>query len=408
MLPGVLVSEAADAERPAAVPRTPRDWVVDVVLFAVCVAAFAGELVGIVVPNAFGLPGWLLVVDVVLGAVACLAVWWRRRYPTATGVLGVAIGAVANTAVGALFVLLFSLAVHRGWTRAVPVTVVGALVAVPYIVVYFPGVIGDPLLFSVVIALAMVLCTTAGLAVRARRQLVVALRARADDLRREHELRVAETRRDERERIAREMHDVLAHRISLLSVHAGALEYRTAMAEQGGTPPTAAEVHEAVAVVRSNAHLALQELQDVLRLLRDPATDGEEGAAAPQPTADRIPALIGEARRSGQTVTARVDDGLTALPASTQRTVYRLLQEGLTNARKHAPGVGVEVEVARRGGGEVVVCVVNAVPVGVTTAEIPGARRGLLGLAERVERLGGRLDSGIDDGRFRLHARIPA
>jgi signal transduction histidine kinase len=205
---------------------------------------------------------------------------------------------------------------------------------------------------------------------------------------------------------------VLAHRISLLSVHAGALEYRTAMAE-GGTapPPTAAEVYSAVSVVRSNANQALEELREVLHLLRhaDATADveREESRAAPQPTTDRLPALVEEARRSGQQVHADLAEDLAALRPQLQRTVYRMVQEGLTNARKHAPGAAVDVQVRGEPGGEVVVEVGNPVPVGVTASEIPGAGAGLTGLAERVALQGGELTREIADGRFRLRACMP-
>ncbi|WP_433556516.1 sensor histidine kinase [Pseudonocardia xinjiangensis] len=414
MLPGEL-ARAVDPDGRAttgSARRTPRDWAVDLAMFLVAVLVGASEQTLVVLPDLFGLPTWLRIADPLLGAAACFALWWRRRFPVATGVLAAVAASMSNTATGAVFLLLFSLALHRGWTYAVPVSFGMVLLGVPYMATYFPAVFGPPVPWILVILLLVALVVTAGLGVRARRQLVLAMGLRADAERREHARALEESRHTERQRIAREMHDVLAHRISLLSVHAGALEYRTAMAESGtAPPPTAAEVHSAVSVVRSNANQALDELREVLHLLRDPAAtadvDREEIRAAPQPTVDRLPALVDEARRSGQDVHADLADDLSALRPQVQRTVYRIVQEGLTNARKHAPGAAVHVLVRGEPGGDVVVQVGNPVPLGVTTSEIPGAGSGLTGLAERVALHGGELTREITDGRFRLGASIP-
>ncbi len=280
------------------------------------------------------------------------------------GIGAAVVASVSNTSIGAVGVLLFTVALHRGWRRAVPIAIGATLLGAPYIFAFVPSDFGPQALWVVILALIMLLVVTVGLGVRARRQLVLALRVRADAARREHEQRLEASRRSERVRIAREMHDVLAHRLSLLSVHAGALEYRTATAESGAAPPlTAAEVHRAVGVVRSNAHQALEELRDVLGVLRLPdATDGkpwEEARQPPAPTARRLPALLDEARRGGQPVRADVSRRLAELCPRLQRTVYRLVQEGLTNARKHAPGAEVEVLVQGDPGRDVVVQVSN-------------------------------------------------
>jgi len=301
----------------------------DLMMCLVAVLVGASEHTLVMLPDMFDLPTWLRIVDPLLGAVACLALWWRRRFPVATGILAAVAASMSNTATGAVFLLLFSLALHRGWKYAVPISSGMVLLGMPYMATYFPPVFGPPAPWMFVILLGTALVVTAGLGVRARRQLVLAMRMRADDERREHARQLEESRHAERQRIAREMHDVLAHRISLLSVHAGALEYRTAMAE-GGTapPPTAAEVYSAVSVVRSNANQALEELREVLHLLRhaDATADveREEIRAAPQPTTDRLPALVDEARRSGQQVHTDLADDLAALRPQLQRTVYRM------------------------------------------------------------------------------------
>jgi signal transduction histidine kinase len=120
-----------------------------------------------------------------------------------------------------------------------------------------------------------------------------------------------------------------------------------------------------------------------------------------------LPALLDEARRGGQRVHGDLADGLAELRPQLQRTVYRVVQEGLTNARKHAPGAEVQVTAAVADG-EVHVEIANPAPLGVTTSEIPGAGAGLTGLAERVALHGGELTREVSGGRFRLAARIPS
>jgi signal transduction histidine kinase len=192
---------------------------------------------------------------------------------------------------------------------------------------------------------------------------------------------------------------VLAHRVSLLTLHAGALEFRP--------DATADEVAEAAGVIRASAHAALEELRDIIGVLRD----GGEGSAPepPQPTLAQVPSLIDESRAAGMHVQARVDTP--EVPDVLGRTAYRVVQEGLTNARKHAPGAAVDVTIANDGE-RLVVAVVSRRPVGVRAGaraeRLPGAGTGLIGLAERVGLAGGELEHGPDAaGDFVLRATLP-
>jgi signal transduction histidine kinase len=201
------------------------------------------------------------------------------------------------------------------------------------------------------------------------------------------------------------MHDVLAHRLSLLSLQAGALELRTDAAP--------AEVARAAGVIRDSAHRALEDLRDVLGVLRESrADDGPANSAPepPQPGLADLPTLLDEAREAGVPV---IMDGRTvefsAAPEATGRTAYRIVQEGLTNARKHAPGAAVTVTVDGTAGRGLITEVRNPRPVAAGEVEpIPGAGAGLVGLAERVGLVGGRLEHGrTQDGGFRLWAWLP-
>ena len=222
-----------------------------------------------------------------------------------------------------------------------------------------------------------------GLFARARRELVLSLRERAARLEAEQRLHVEQAREAERRRIAREMHDVLAHRVSLLTVHAGALEFRP------DAPPE--EIAAAAGVVRASAHAVLQELREVVGVLRE----GEQGTERPQPTLADIPGLVEESRAAGVRVEARVDADADVASA-TGRTAYRIVQEGLTNARKHAPGAVVEVAVLAReqGGLEVEVVSRRAVGSRAAGAPPPGTGTGLIGLTERVALAGGEFEHG--------------
>ena len=230
-----------------------------------------------------------------------------------------------------------------------------------------------------------------GLFVRARRKLVRSLRAQCDRA-------AEEARAVERRRIAREMHDVLAHRLSLLSVHAGALEFHP--------DAPAEEVAERHGVIRESAKTALEELRGVIGVLREDS--GESLTQPPQPTLADLAALVEESRAAGMRITARIELGDAAPPGAVGRTAYRIAQEGLTNARKHAPGAAVTLTVRAPDDG-LQVEVRSLAPVAVAAApQLPGARTGLIGLAERVSLAGGTLEHGVDpDGAFVLRASLP-
>ncbi|WP_328601038.1 sensor histidine kinase [Actinomadura physcomitrii] len=236
-----------------------------------------------------------------------------------------------------------------------------------------------------------------GALTQARRALLDSLRERARRAEAEQGRRVAEARMLERTRIAREMHDVLAHRLSLLATYAGALEYRP------DAPPE--KLAQAAGVVRAGVHQALDELREVINVLRDEDAGDDD---RPQPVLTDLPALVAESRDAGGSVQLR-DDVVepAALPAAAGRTAYRVVQEGLTNARKHAAGRPVRVTVEGRPGTRLVIDIRNPLPPDGTAPLAPGAGTGLVGLTERVSLAGGRLDHEVAAGEFRLRAWLP-
>lgn len=328
-------------------------------------------------------------VNAIVGAVCCLVVWWRRRFPVVLNLVLVPLTLVADSGVGAVLVLVFTLAIHRPARVSIPVTVTG--LAVSGAVTSILAETHDELLWLLLFhGTAKVAALGWGLSVRHHRQYIDALTDRAARAEVEARLRAEQAQTRVRQEIAREMHDILGHRLSLLSVHAGALEFRR------DAEPEA--VARAASVIRDSAHRALLDLRQVLDVLRTPA------AELPQPTGADLTALIGEARASGTPVS--VADLIPELPEPLGRTVYRIVQEGLTNARKHVPGV--EVRLSFDGGpaeGLTVRLDNDAGSAPVTTGE-PG--QGLIGLTERVGLASGRMEHGpTPRGGFRLLAWLP-
>ena len=235
-----------------------------------------------------------------------------------------------------------------------------------------------------------------GLWIGIRRALIAHLRAEAERLEREQLLDAERAKAQERARIAREMHDVVAHRVGLMVLHAGALEVSLA-------DPAAAQQ---AALVRQTGREALQELRDILGILRE----GEDRALLdPQPTLADLDRLVQQSRDTGMAVSVAVDGTRRQLPATVERTAYRLVQEALTNVHRHAANAATEVGV-RYGREELEVAVRNARPAdgphpGLALA---GGGHGLVGLRERVTLLGGTFQAGPRlDGGFEVRASIP-
>jgi signal transduction histidine kinase len=237
----------------------------------------------------------------------------------------------------------------------------------------------------------------------AHHQLLQSLVERARRAEEQQAARVAEARRAERESIAREMHDVLAHRLSLLATYAGAVEYnRQASPER---------LEEAAGVIRAGAHDALEDLRAVIDVLRSESEEPPDGGSSPpQPALTDVPRLVDESRRAGVQVDLDLlDEGHEPadVPSGVGRAAYRVVQEALTNARKHAPGRPVRVAITGRPGHVLSVEVRNGLA-GEPAEPAPGSGTGLIGMAERVRLAGGDLEAGpTGTQEFRVHARLP-
>ena len=237
---------------------------------------------------------------------------------------------------------------------------------------------------------------------RSRCALISSLRERALRAEAEQARKISAARTAERGRIAREMHDVLAHRLTLLATFAGALEYRPETEPQ--------KIAEAAGVIRSNVRDALVELRQVIYVLRDDdmadASLLADSLDRPQPRLEDVPELVDQARAAGAEVhldfCARDAE---KCPRALGRTAYRVVQEALTNARRHAAGASAHVIVEGEAGGVLEIRVRNALVA--AAPETTGSGTGLIGLTERVSLAGGSVEYGAQDGEFRLHVVLP-
>ncbi|MEU3604707.1 sensor histidine kinase [Streptomyces sp. NPDC035033] len=214
--------------------------------------------------------------------------------------------------------------------------------------------------------------------------------------------RARRTLLEERARIARELHDVVAHHMSVITVQADSAPYRI--------PELPEAAREEFAAIAGSARESLAEMRRLLAVLR---SDGGEGERAPQPGLDRLQQLVEATVRAGLpaelSLSAELADGRTEVPQAVGLSAYRIVQEALANVVRHAPGAPTRVSVREDGAGRLTVLVVNgpaAEPV--APLETTGTGHGLVGMRERVRLTGGTLDTGpLPDGGFRVAARLP-
>ena len=346
------------------------------------------------------LAGWHLVIDVVCGALACLSLWWRRRWPFGVALATVLLGTFSATATIAGLLALSSLAVHRSVR---PVVVVSAL-WIPTGLVYavYSGRTDAVSVLLLVVALVAA-AVSWGMFVRARRQLLASLRERVLRAEAEQRTHAEAVRMAERTRIAREMHDVLAHRISMMALHAGGLEVRPDL------PPE--QIRQTAELLTATARQALEELADVIGVLREaPARDPAAAPAAPQPPLADLARRVAATRSPGARVEVAVCvEHPDSAPGTLGRDAYRIVQEALTNHGKHARGTAGRVRVGGAAGSGLHISVRNRMPVHTGDPPVlPGSGSGLLGLQERVGLAGGELAHGPDgSGDFVVDARLP-
>lgn len=335
--------------------------------------------------------------------VANLSLKEPRSALVAALVIGVLVG-VSGAAFPAWFIAVVSVCSRgiRKWVFFIPPVAVLSAVGSVFVV---PMPESD--IWVILMGIALSLAMTAvpvliGLNRWSRRRQIRALRSEAATARREAEAvvreeqaRAAKTRAEERTRIAREMHDTLSHRLALISTYAGALDYREDLDRD--------TVRSTARLVQQTAATASAELRTVLDVLRDDPTD-----TRPEPDLTQVDSLLEEVRATGAQVESLVQrPDLGQIPGTASRTLYRMLQEGLTNAVKHAPGAPVTVR-WQGDDDEVRLTVTNPLtPSDHADSVHPASGFGLIGLDERARALGGSVRATETQSEFRLEAKVP-
>ncbi|MFJ3987831.1 sensor histidine kinase [Streptomyces sp. NPDC090032] len=348
------------------------------------VKPYSGLLTGLPTP----------VIAVVSGSVGA-TLWWRRQRPHLVAVVVLIMHAVAFTP-AALAVAMYTIgSVDRRLRVLAGFAAAGFVAGLAGI----RGGMPDAGVREAADSLALIIGPLAvGYAVGVRRDLMASVQAHLADLERENQLLDERARAEERAEIAREMHDVVGHRVSNIVLAAGAL--------QVGDVGTEPEVRRTVELIRADGRQALEELRGVLGVLSQAHVTAAQAPTEPQPDSGELPGLVAHARERGQLVELHVNGYPETLPPPVQRALHRIVRESLTNAAKHAPGAPVLVSVdCRRDGLHAEVS--NAAPTGRPSSDLPRGGHGLVGLAERVELLGGTLTAGPHKGGFQVSAVIP-
>lgn len=359
--------------------RAARPWLSALVDVAVALGAGAGSSVVLVDSD----PG-----SVALGAVACAGLLVRRRLPWVSLLLTLPAFAWADAFVPVM-VALFTLGTMPSQRRTTVVAVVlSALVHLVSVDTWeFPDFVTEDVVDA---ALYTAVPALLGAFLQARRSLADQLGALRASSARERERDAHDALERERAVLAREMHDVVSHQVSLIAVQAGALQMVARDDETRGAART----------IRRLSVATLDELRSMVEVLR--ASGGDDRDASPQPALVDVPRLVAESGIDATLDLCLPDD----LTSAQQRALYRAVQEGLTNARKHSTGAPVAISARVEAG--TVLLHVDAGPATEPLPDLPSARLGMTGLGERAELLGGTV-SGVtrDDGSHRLTLQFP-
>jgi signal transduction histidine kinase len=336
-----------------------------------------------------------------VSAVVYAALVARRRFPLGTVAIAV-IGSVVLMAGGmaypltlpAVFYALYSVALDAGPGRTLAAGVTAKAVLLTGSLITHPGIAGF------VILLWAALAVTTGSASRSHRAYVAEVEERA---KRAEQAREDEANRrvaEERLRIARELHDAVGHHVALINVQAGALACLL-------DDEDLIQAGESVAHIQRASEEALEELRLTVGLLREPGAVEPAGPAEPVPGLDQLEELICTFAGAGLQVTHKVTGDARPLPEAVELTAYRVIQESLTNTRKHA---GCDTAVVRLGympGALSLAVEDDGQPVTWSSRHTPGGH-GIVGMQERVAALGGRLSAGPGpEGGYRVFAELP-
>ncbi len=341
----------------------------------------------------------LVFLDLFAGVAAMALYPLRHRKPLLAAAAIVVLSSISVLALPAAVLAVVSLATRR---RTVDIVVICALLLSSFWVntLIHPTSLWEFFVGSALLAIPVL----TGMYIGARRQAVQALQERADQLQREQDALLEAARLGERSRIARDMHDALAHRLSLVSLHAGALEYRTDLSPE--------QTRSTAGVVLENARLAASDLREVLGVLRDPEQANHTDLTRLASSAlEDITLLVQDSGEAGCPVTLTMEQSVEAhlieLPAALRQHLHRVIQEGLTNVRKHAPGTPSTLQISGTPGTRLSIALSNRLSTATSQAEPSASGFGLVGLRERARIAGGELTTDVTDDVFTLRAWFP-
>ena len=323
-----------------------------------------------------------------LASSACL--WWSVRWPWFVCLSGAVCYAVSGNP-WPLLVALFIAGMHRRWPLGFLALMVGTIGFISRDVIDAERLTIGAVESAAAIAGGVL---AVGVYVGTQRALVASLRRQAEHVETERVLRDEQSRAEERARIAHEMHDVVAHQVALIALHAGALEVNPEI-DRGS-------VIRSAELIRNTARQALIELREVLSTLRPNGVSTDPDGQLPT-----VAELVGAAQAAG--VTIILTNETAPLPPLAERAAVHVVQEAITNATRYGPGAPIEVFVGQTDDRSVVVIVTNDRPAQPPNREeLPGSGRGLVGLSERLRLLGGALVAGPNaEGGWRVEARVP-
>jgi signal transduction histidine kinase len=381
----------------------------------IAVLAIAGMLELVVGRDSPGAPSTSLWFSVPAVAVLVLPLFARRRFPFAAPaaywLMATALTFVDGLLIpfiGSLGVVGLATAFLLGNLRDDKQAGVGLALVMGGIVIVVSNIPGPQSASDLVfIPLRFVVAWVAGYALRERSEQAEAAEMRATLAERDREAAemratLAEREREaaarvavaeERARIARELHDIVAHAVSVMVLQIGAIRHQL--------PPTRADDKDALSRVEQAGRTALAEMRRLLGAMR---SDGDGVELGPQPGLDRLDSLLEDVRRAGLPVRLHLDGDPLPLPRAIDLSAYRIVQEGLTNALKHAQASHADVTIRYRPD-EVELQVVDD---GAGAGSTNGHGHGLLGIRERVKIYGGEMVAGVAPmGGFSLSARLP-